>query len=403
MDMLYVSTDYKSIGAGAAEKVIILPLGAIEQHGPHLAVSTDTDIVTMVAMGAEEQLADMLVLCPTLVFGSSHHHLNFGGTLSLSPALYTQVVVDLVSSLLQNGFRRIVLLNGHGGNITPVKQALALLNAGNALSREANIVLATYWELAGAAFTGEPPMESPALSHACEYETSLMLHLFPSRVFMDKVERADRPASNGYTGWEDDEPYRGVTIFKGTEYISSNGSSGEPQLATAEKGAHLYGKAVGALVKFLKAFAKWPFLPALGGGGVAGATAAPAADDKGPRRISAGTATGAYSSGVVDNGLLFVSGQGSLDPATGQVVHGTIEEETLLTLENIKRIVETAGGTVRDIVKCTVHLSDINDFDRYNKAYASFFGGVFPARTTVQSVLGDGLKVEIDAVAVINK
>lgn len=397
MDMLYASKDYKSIGAGAADKVVILPLGAIEQHGPHLAVSTDTDIVTMVAMGAEEQLSDLMVLCPTLVFGSSHHHLSFGGTLSLSPALYTQVVVDLVASLLQNGFRRIVLLNGHGGNITPVKQALALLNAGNALSREANIVLATYWELAGPAFAGEPPMESPALSHACEYETSLMLHLFPSRVFMDKVERADRPASNGYTGWEDDEPYRGVTIFKGTEYISSNGSSGEPQLATAEKGAHLYGKAVGALVKFIKAFVKWPFLPALGGGAVAGAAGG------GSRRISAGTATGAYSSGVVDNGLLFVSGQGSLDPVTGQVVHGTIEEETLLTLENIKRIVETAGGTVRDIVKCTVHLSDINDFDRYNKAYASFFGGVFPARTTVQSVLGDGLKVEIDAVAVINK
>lgn len=397
MDMLYASTDYKSIGAGAADKVVILPLGAIEQHGPHLAVSTDTDIVTMVAMGAEEQLSDGMVLCPTLVFGSSHHHLSFGGTLSLSPALYTQVVVDLVSSLLQNGFRRIVLLNGHGGNITPVKQALAVLNAGNVLSREANIVLATYWELAGPAFAGEPPMESPALSHACEYETSLMLHLFPSRVFMDKVERAGRPASNGYTGWEDDEPYRGVTIFKGTEYISGNGSSGEPQLATAEKGAHLYGKAVGALVRFLKSFAKWPFLPALGGGAAATAGAG------GSRRISAGTATGAYSSGVVDNGLLFVSGQGSLDPVTGQVVHGTIEEETLRTLENVKRIVEAAGGTVRDIVKCTVHLSDINDFDRYNKAYASFFGGVFPARTTVQSVLGDGLKVEIDAVAVINK
>ena len=372
----------------AGDRVVILPLGAIEQHGPHLAVSTDTDIVTMVAMAAEEELGDLVMLCPALSFGSSHHHLSFGATLSLSPALYTQVVVDLVGSLLQNGFRRIVLLNGHGGNITPVKQALAVLNADNALSREANIVLATYWELAD--FAGKAPMESPALSHACEYETSLMLHLFPSKVFMDKVERAGRPASNGYTGWEDDEPYRGVTIFKGTEYISSNGSSGEPQLATAEKGAHLYEKAVGALVKFLKAFAKWPFLQPL-----------PQAD--GPQRISAGTPTGAYSSGVVQDGLLFVSGQGAIDPVSGEVVRGTIEEETLLTLENVRRVIEAAGGSIRDIVKCTVHLSDINDFDRYNKAYASFFGGVFPARTTVQSVLGDGLKVEIDAVAVIKK
>jgi creatinine amidohydrolase len=390
MNMLYASQDYKSISASAAERVVILPLGAIEQHGPHLAVSTDTDIVTMVAMGAEERLGELLVLCPALSFGSSHHHLSFGGTLSLSPTLYTQVIVDLVGSLLQNGFKRIVLLNGHGGNITPVRQALAVLNADNALSREANIVLATYWELAGAAFAGEAPMESPALSHACEYETSLMLHLFPSKVFMDRVERANRPASNGYTGWEDDEPYRGVTIFKGTEYISGNGSSGEPQLATAEKGAHLYQKAVGALVKFVESFARWPFLQPIG-------------QNDGPRRISAGTPTGAYSSGVVQDGLLFVSGQGAIDPVSGEVVRGTIEEETRLTLENVQRVIEAAGGTIRDIVKCTVHLSDINDFDRYNKTYAEFFGGSFPARTTVQSVLGDGLKVEIDAVAVIKR
>jgi creatinine amidohydrolase len=401
--MRYDSRDYKSISADAVDRVAILPLGAIEQHGPHLSVSTDTDIVTRVAMSAEERLSGLVLLCPTLPFGSSHHHLPFGGTLSLSPALYTKVVVDLVGSLLKNRFKRIVLLNGHGGNITPVKQALAVLNAENELSWSANIVLATYWELAGLSFAGEAPMESPALSHACEYETSLMLHLFPAKVFMDKVERARRPSSNGYTGWEDDEPYRGVTIFKGTGYISSNGSSGEPQLATPEKGEHLFGKAVEALVKFLEAFATWPFLPAIGPDGLSAAGGSGPWAGNGPRRVSAGTPTGAYSSGVMDNGMLFVSGQGSLDPVTGAVVHGTIEAETLLTLANVKKIVEAAGGTLRNIVKCTVHLSDMNDFDRYNKAYASFFGDVFPARTTVQSVLGDGLKIEIDAVAVINK
>lgn len=113
--------------------------------------------------------------------------------------------------------------------------------------------------------------------------------------------------------------------------------------------------------------------------------------------------TGAYSSGVLANGMLFVSGQGPLDLATGEVKYGTIEEETLLTLEHVQKIVEAAGGTVDDIVKCTVHLSDINDFERYNAAYASFFTGVLPARTTVQSVLSDGIKVEIDAIAVISK
>jgi len=113
--------------------------------------------------------------------------------------------------------------------------------------------------------------------------------------------------------------------------------------------------------------------------------------------------TGAYSAGVLKNGLLFISGQGPLNLTTGEVIHGTIGEETLLTLSHVKKIIEAAGGTIDDIMKCTVHLQDINDFDRFNDAYASFFTGIRPARTTVQSVLADGIKIEIDAIAIINQ
>lgn len=113
--------------------------------------------------------------------------------------------------------------------------------------------------------------------------------------------------------------------------------------------------------------------------------------------------TGAYSAGVLKDGWLFVSGQASLNVSTGEVIHGTIEEETLNTLAHIKKIIEEAGGTIDDVVKCTVHLSDINDFEKFNTAYASFFPGIKPARTTVQSVLGVGIKIEIDAIAMINK
>lgn len=113
--------------------------------------------------------------------------------------------------------------------------------------------------------------------------------------------------------------------------------------------------------------------------------------------------TGAYSAGVLKNGMLFISGQGPLDLATGEVISGSIEEETLLTLSHIKKIIEAAGGTIDDIMKCTVHLENIEDFDRFNAAYASFFTGIRPARTTVQSVLADGIKIEIDAIAVLDK
>ena len=83
------------------------------------------------------------------------------------------------------------------------------------------------------------------------------------------------------------------------------------------------------------------------------------------------------------------------------MICGTIEEETKLTLTHIKKILEAAGGHIDDIVKCTVHLSDINDFEKYNTAYSSFFPDIKPARTTVQSVLSDGIKIEIDAIAKI--
>ena len=109
--------------------------------------------------------------------------------------------------------------------------------------------------------------------------------------------------------------------------------------------------------------------------------------------------TGAYSAGILIDGWLYVSGQGPLDLSTGEVIHGTIEEETRLTLSHVRKIVEEAGGSIDDIVKCTVHLSDINDFEKYNAVYASFFQEIKPARTTVQSVLSDGIKIEIDAVA----
>jgi 2-iminobutanoate/2-iminopropanoate deaminase len=109
--------------------------------------------------------------------------------------------------------------------------------------------------------------------------------------------------------------------------------------------------------------------------------------------------TGAYSAGVLIDGWLYISGQGPLDLLTGEVVHGSIEEEVRLTLSHLGKILEAAGCTFEDVVKCTCHLSDIATFDRFDLVYAEFFRGVRPARTTVQSVLGDGIQVEIDAIA----
>jgi 2-iminobutanoate/2-iminopropanoate deaminase len=111
--------------------------------------------------------------------------------------------------------------------------------------------------------------------------------------------------------------------------------------------------------------------------------------------------TGAYSAAVEIDGWVYVSGQGPLDPKTAQPVRGTIEEETLYTLTQVRKILTAAGCSLNDVVKSTVHLADITEFDRYNAVYKEFFRDVpvLPARTTVQSVLLNGIKVEIDVVA----
>ena len=121
-----------------------------------------------------------------------------------------------------------------------------------------------------------------------------------------------------------------------------------------------------------------------------------------PEKADKNFSTGAYSAGVVAGNFLFVSGQGPVNFKTGKYELGEIEDETHLTMHNVMKICEEAGCTMDNIVKCTVHLKDINDFDRYNAVYASYFKNIKPARTTVQSVLGQGIKIEIDAIALIS-
>ena len=109
---------------------------------------------------------------------------------------------------------------------------------------------------------------------------------------------------------------------------------------------------------------------------------------------------GAYSQGVRAGDFIFVSGQGPLDPQSGHICGGNIEEQTARTLGNIKAILEAGGGSMADVVKVTAHLSDLSLFERYNRVYASYFPDPKPARTTVGSQLL-GILVEIDAIAYV--
>ena len=111
---------------------------------------------------------------------------------------------------------------------------------------------------------------------------------------------------------------------------------------------------------------------------------------------------GAYSQGIRTGDFIFVSGQGPLDPETGQIVGTTVEEQTARVLENIKAILAAGGASMADVVKVSAHLSDLSLFERYNKVYATYFPDPKPTRTTVGSQLL-GILVEIDAIAYVGE
>jgi len=116
--------------------------------------------------------------------------------------------------------------------------------------------------------------------------------------------------------------------------------------------------------------------------------------DKGPKP------GGAYSQGLKAGDFVFVSGQGPIDPVTGEIVGETIEEQTARTLDNVKAILEAGGATMADVVKSTVHLTDLGNFSRFNAVYSTYFPDPKPTRTTVGSQLL-GIMIEIDVIAYV--
>ncbi len=119
--------------------------------------------------------------------------------------------------------------------------------------------------------------------------------------------------------------------------------------------------------------------------------------DKAPKAI------GPYSQAIKANGFIFVSGQIPLDPATGEIVGSTIEEQTHQVLKNIKAILKSAGSSMTEVVKATVYLADMNDFAKMNSIYAEYFPEPFPARAAVQVVrLPREVKVEVEVMAALN-
>ena len=233
--------------------VVVLPTGATEQHGPHLATGHDTFTVAEIARQSAGRAGETIdvILAPALPFGSSDHHLVFGGTLSLGTETYGLVVRDLVRSMIAGGARRIFLLNGHGGNRELNQLVARDVAREQPADRPVVIAAASYWEIAAAALAADPdlgPVRRPG--HAGQFETATMMAMEPLRV---REPRPVRPVDTSV-----------VPMIPGTRIESSgmwrrhDGWTDHPDRATAEQGERVLAIIVGAVAAALTELAAYP-------------------------------------------------------------------------------------------------------------------------------------------------
>src|SRR5437763_1537538 len=170
--------------------VVVAPIAACEQHSRHLPTYTDTLLVTAVAEGVEQRLSRQVLLLPTLWFGASSHHLRFGATLSAEVDTHVAMLCDLLSPLLEDGYQRLLVLNGHGGNIDTMHMALRRLQPRH---RERVLGAASYWDLAAPelAALAEGPRKN--MGHACEFEPSMMLVLRSANASLEGRQKKKDP------------------------------------------------------------------------------------------------------------------------------------------------------------------------------------------------------------------
>jgi len=218
--------------AAAADAMVIIPVASLEQHGPHLATGVDIVLGTNVAHETARRLVAQggkVVVTPCVWTGLAEHHMEFGGTVTLDYASFAGVLRGIVRSAARHGFKRVMLLNGHGGN------SEAVIVAASEFTIEFGIKVAagTYWHVVPEVIG--PLLERQAgLMHACEAETSMMMHLSPASLRPERLAEAHGPVSTRVEG----QP-TGLAMRRSFKALSPSGVVGDARVATAEKGEKL--------------------------------------------------------------------------------------------------------------------------------------------------------------------
>ena len=232
----------------AANAIVVLPVASMEQHGPHLPVGVDTFLCEAVCRaGAELAVNDVpVVVAPTLWCGMAEHHMAYGGTFTFDIPTYQAVLLSFLKSIGRHGFKRVFIVNGHGGNIAALNSFLP------DFSRETNLKLyaTTYFELSRddlAQFLED----QKSVHHACEVETSMMMVVAPDTVKHDRL-----PQAYGLLNGDPRKAYPAAR-FHSFKDLTESGVVGDARRANADKGRKLLGVCAEGLAATLKNREMW--------------------------------------------------------------------------------------------------------------------------------------------------
>lgn len=255
--MKWVELNSPQLGSVSRETICVLPLGATEQHGPHLPVATDQIIADGLAAGLDALCGGRLLILPGLPATCSEHHMAFPGSLTLDHEAFIQVVTQLIGSAARHGFRRFFLLNAHGGNSSVGGVVAEKLST---QLPELDVVFGTWFRMAGERLRHLVEGEYPAVGHACEFETSLIMALRP--VLVDHAAIVDDGIVPTSPLLKFDLLAGGPTVRSVPfEQFTASGVWGKPSLASAEKGRRILDCVVPIIRDILHAH--WPDAPGL--------------------------------------------------------------------------------------------------------------------------------------------
>lgn len=231
---------------------VILPVAAVEQHGEHLPLGTDCMIVEAILDRLEKVMEDKVLVMPTQSVGCSEHHMQFPGSLTLKHDTFRDAVMEVASSAIRHGFKRIMILNAHGGN-----QAIdaVISEMMGQTHPDVECLVGNWWTISLPRL--EPIKEGPmgSVGHACEFETSIIQAIAPELVDMSQARDAGIQ-HRVESMWFDLMKGPRAACYRPFHVLSENGVFGKPSLASAEKGEKILEAVVESICELLEGF--WP-------------------------------------------------------------------------------------------------------------------------------------------------